>query len=155
MSELHSETVATDANQGGANKGAQPRGREPRGRKPRGRKPGGRKPGGHEPGERKLARGEAALSLGPARRRQAALAADRPHADPAIWISAHPDDESWPTHAPWGRGAARPSALGPALAVKDNIDVAGLPTTAACPAFALYRRNRRRRCGGCSTPGRC
>jgi len=58
-------------------------------------------------------------------------------ADPAVWISRFPDAAL--------REAAR--ALGPTpdpakplwgipCAIKDNIDVAGLPTTAACPAFA-------------------
>lgn len=57
--------------------------------------------------------------------------------DPAVWISVFPDEAL--------RAAAR--ALGPTpdparplwgipCAVKDNIDVFGLPTTAACPAFA-------------------
>ena len=54
------------------------------------------------------------------------------------------------------RGAARSGRLplyGVPFAVKDNIDVAGMPTTAACPAFA-YRReqSRRRSCSGWSRP---
>jgi allophanate hydrolase len=63
-------------------------------------------------------------------RRRAALA------DPAVFISVTPDEGL--------RAAARAVMAGPRdlplwgipFAVKDNIDVAGLPTTAACPAFA-------------------
>ena len=68
---------------------------------------------------------------------EAALAADRAHGDPAIWITRLPDQavlaqareqlEAGPEGRPlWGVP----------FAVKDNIDVVGLPTTAACPGFA-------------------
>jgi len=57
--------------------------------------------------------------------------------DPAVWISRVPEDAV-------RKRAAALLALGPAdlplygipFAVKDNMDVAGMPTTAACPAFA-------------------
>jgi allophanate hydrolase len=57
-------------------------------------------------------------------------------ADPAVFITKTPDDAL--------RAAAQTVMSGPRdlplwgipFAVKDNIDVAGLPTTAACPAFA-------------------
>lgn len=56
--------------------------------------------------------------------------------DPAVFITPTPDDDL--------RAQARALMAGPRdlplygipFAVKDNIDVAGLPTTAACPAFA-------------------
>jgi allophanate hydrolase len=68
---------------------------------------------------------------------QQALAADAAHADPAIWITRLPDaavlDAARKLEAEGKRG--RP-LWGVPFAVKDNIDVAGLPTTAACPDFA-------------------
>jgi allophanate hydrolase len=68
---------------------------------------------------------------------QAALAADRAHADPAIWITRLTDAamlaEAGVLEAEGPRGRA---LWGMVVAVKDNIDVAGLPTTAGCPDFA-------------------
>lgn len=53
-----------------------------------------------------------------------------------------PSDAAWITRlpTPLGEGGEGPLA-GLRFAAKDNIDVAGLPTTAACPAFA-YRPQR-------------
>lgn len=58
---------------------------------------------------------------------------------PEVWITLRPVDD---VHAD-ARAVTRRLAdgeplplAGALLAVKDNIDVAGLPTTAACPAFA-------------------
>ena len=68
---------------------------------------------------------------------EAALAADRAHDDPAIWITRLPDDvvlaqaRKLQNEGPGGR-----RLWGVPFAVKDNIDIAGLPTTAACPGFA-------------------
>ena len=68
---------------------------------------------------------------------EAAIAADRAHADPAIWIARRPDaailSDARALEAEGPRGRA---LWGLPFAVKDNIDVAGLPTTAACPGFA-------------------
>jgi allophanate hydrolase len=62
----------------------------------------------------------------------------RVHDDPAVFITLRPEAEALAeARALAGTGADRP-LYGIPVAVKDNIDVAGLPTTAACPAFA-YR----------------
>jgi allophanate hydrolase len=68
---------------------------------------------------------------------EAALAADQNHDDPAIWITRLPDDailahaRQLETEGPRGR-----LLWGVPFAVKDNIDLAGLPTTAGCPGYA-------------------
>ena len=61
--------------------------------------------------------------------------------DDAIWISRHTDEDLIvAARAMTARAAERDSLplYGIPFAVKDNIDVAGLPTTAACPAFAYH-----------------
>ncbi len=68
---------------------------------------------------------------------QAALSADRRHADPAIWIARPGDDELLArAEALEAEGPRERPLWGLTFAVKDNIDVAGLPTTAACPDYA-------------------
>jgi allophanate hydrolase len=68
---------------------------------------------------------------------EAALAADHAHADPALWITRLPDDivlaraRRLEAEGPRGR-----PLWGLIFAVKDNLDVQGLPTTAGCPDFA-------------------
>lgn len=67
-------------------------------------------------------------------RRRAALVAR----DPAVFISMTSDTD---LRAEARRLAARDADLplfGIPFAIKDNIDAAGLPTTAACPAFAYF-----------------
>jgi allophanate hydrolase len=59
--------------------------------------------------------------------------------DPAVWISRFPDDALFAlADALDANPAARDLPLyGVPFAVKDNIDVFGLPTTAGCPAFSF------------------
>jgi len=77
------------------------------------------------------------MTRGPISAAEAALAADREVSDPAIWITRVPDAlvtaQARALEAEGRRG--RP-LWGLTAAVKDNIDVAGLPTTAACPEYS-------------------
>ncbi|MDP9173179.1 MAG: allophanate hydrolase [Planctomycetota bacterium] len=61
------------------------------------------------------------------------------HADKALWIDLFPrkqmDDQLLAAQERLAHGIGQP-LLGIPFAVKDNMDVAGHPTTAACPAFA-------------------
>lgn len=68
-----------------------------------------------------------------------AFARIRAHADPALFITLRDEGEAHAeARALAARGAADLPLYGVPVAVKDNIDVAGLPTTAACPAFAYH-----------------
>jgi allophanate hydrolase len=60
------------------------------------------------------------------------------YGDPAVWIACVPEpDVLARARALMGQGPSEAQPLwGIPFAVKDNMDVAGLPTTAGCPAFA-------------------
>ncbi len=59
------------------------------------------------------------------------------HGDDAIFITLRDrEDALMAARKLQGEGAAGKSLFGLPFAVKDNIDVAGMPTTAACPQFA-------------------
>ena len=61
----------------------------------------------------------------------------REHNDPAIFISLRDEkDAIAEAEALAAKGASELPLYGVPVAVKDNIDVAGLPTTAACPAYS-------------------
>jgi len=61
----------------------------------------------------------------------------RDHDDPAIFISLRDEkDAVAEAEALLAKDAAQLPLYGIPIAVKDNIDVAGLPTTAACPAYS-------------------
>ena len=78
----------------------------------------------------------------PSEAAEAALKTDHAHDDPAIWIARVPDAAVLERARILEREGQRDRPLwGVPFAVKDNIDAAGLPTTAACPGFA-YRPER-------------
>jgi allophanate hydrolase len=59
------------------------------------------------------------------------------YADPALFITLRPEGDVAAEAAALGAPGSRDRPLyGIPVAIKDNIDVAGVPTTAACPAFA-------------------
>jgi allophanate hydrolase len=61
----------------------------------------------------------------------------REHNDPAIFISLRDEkDAVAEAQALAAKHASLLPLYGIPVAIKDNIDVAGLPTTAACPAFS-------------------
>jgi allophanate hydrolase len=61
----------------------------------------------------------------------------RDHNDPAVFISLRDEREAIAeAQALVTRDARQLPLYGIPVAVKDNIDVAGLSTTAACPAYA-------------------
>jgi allophanate hydrolase len=74
---------------------------------------------------------------GPVAAIRRAYAAHRAWDDPAMFISVKDEAQALAeAQALEARGAAGMPLFGLVFAVKDNIDVAGLPTTAACPAFS-------------------
>lgn len=66
-----------------------------------------------------------------------ALLADRDYADPALWIARVPDTAVFASAKVLDEEGQQDRALwGWPLAVKDNLDVAEMVTTAACPGYA-------------------
>lgn len=73
----------------------------------------------------------------PVARALAALAADAAARDPAIWITRVEEQAFLASaHALEARDPQELPMRGMTVAIKDNIDVAGMPTTAACPEYA-------------------
>jgi len=70
---------------------------------------------------------------------RAAIAADHAYADPALWLHRVPDAALLARAAALeAEGAQGRPLWGVPVAVKDNIDVAGMPTTAGCPDYACH-----------------
>jgi allophanate hydrolase len=76
-------------------------------------------------------------TVSPAQTVARSFARIRDHDDPAIFISLRDEKEAIAeAEALSAKDAAQLPLYGIPVAVKDNIDVAGLPTTAGCPAFS-------------------
>jgi allophanate hydrolase len=76
-------------------------------------------------------------TVSPAQTVARSFARIRDHNDPAIFISLRDEKEAIAeAEALNPKEAAQLPLFGVPVGVKDNIDVAGLPTTAACPAFS-------------------
>ncbi len=72
----------------------------------------------------------------------------REHDDPAVFIALREEAELLGEARQLAQsGDERLPLYGIPVAVKDNIDVKGLPTTAACPAFSYRTEPGRRMCG--------
>jgi allophanate hydrolase len=76
-------------------------------------------------------------TVSPAQTVARSFARIREHNDPAIFISLREEQEAIAeAEALTARDGAQLPLYGVPVGVKDNIDAAGLPTTAACPAFS-------------------
>src|SRR5436305_6876831 len=89
--------------------------------------------------------GETVAAIVPAHRAGASIEATvarayariRAHGDPAIFITLREEADAIAEAKALAAARSADRALyGVPVAIKDNIDVAGMPTTAACPAFA-------------------
>jgi len=83
-----------------------------------------------------LAAAHRAGSISPAQTIKNCYARIRALADPGIFISLRDEADVVSEAEALSAERVRGPLAGVPVAVKDNVDVAGLPTTAACPAFA-------------------
>ena len=96
--------------------------------------------------------GAYARGLDPTQVVERVFAAIEAAGDPGIFISLVDRRAARKAAQKLGRFDPAKPLWGIPFAVKDNIDVAGLPTTAACPAFAYTPNASARRSRACSPP---